>query len=52
MIVEPLMIVIFWLTGNYASAALYAVFEVFCILGVIKWRKEALKQSDNQTIKQ
>ena len=42
MVVEPLMIAIFILTGNYASAALYAVFEVFCILGVIKWRKESI----------
>ena len=41
-LVEPLMIVIFILTGNYASAALYVVFEVFCILGVIKWRKESI----------
>ena len=42
MVVEPLMITIFLLTGNYASAALYAVFEVFCILGVIKWKKESI----------
>ena len=42
MIVEPLMIVLFILTGNYASAVLYAVFEVFCILGVIKWKKESI----------
>jgi len=45
MIVEPLMIVIFWLTGNYASAVLYLVFEVFCILGIIRWRKESKLQS-------
>ncbi len=42
MLVEPLMITIFILTGNYASAVLYAVFEVFCILGVIKWKKESI----------
>ena len=42
MIVEPMMIVIFILTGNYASAVLYAVFEVFCILGAIKWKKESI----------
>ena len=42
MIVEPMMIVIFILTGNYASAVLYAVFEVFCILGLIRWRKESI----------
>lgn len=44
MIVEPLMMNLFWLTGNYASVALYGVFEVFCILGMIKWRKENLKK--------
>lgn len=44
MIVEPLMMNLFWLTGNYASVALYGVFEVFCILGMIKWRKESLKK--------
>lgn len=44
MIVEPLMMNLFWLTGNYASVALYGVFEIFCILGVIKWRKESLKK--------
>ena len=42
MIVEPLMIAIFLLTGNYASAVLYAVYEVFCVLGVIRWRRESL----------
>lgn len=42
MLVEPLMIFIFLLTGNYASAVLYAVFEIFCILGVIKWKKESI----------
>ncbi|MBR1549469.1 MAG: nicotinamide mononucleotide transporter [Bacteroidales bacterium] len=42
LLVEPMMIVLFWLTGNYASAALYVVFEVFCILGIIRWRKESI----------
>lgn len=51
MIVEPLMISLFILTGNYASAILYAVFEVFCVLGIIRWRKKSLKQSDNPIIK-
>ncbi|KWW29573.1 MAG: nicotinamide mononucleotide transporter [bacterium P3] len=51
MIVEPVMISIFWLTGNYASAVLYVVFEVFCVLGVIRWRKEALGQTNNQAVK-
>jgi len=43
MLVEPLMMAIFWLTGNYASVVLYVVFEVFCILGILRWRKEAQK---------
>ena len=47
MIVEPLMITLFILTGNYASAVLYLVFEIVCIFGVIKWRNEALKHSSN-----
>lgn len=42
MLVEPLMITIFLLNGNYPSAVLYAVFEVFCVLGIIKWRKESI----------
>lgn len=41
-LVEPLMIVLFILTGNYASAVLYLVFEIFCILGIIKWEKESI----------
>ena len=52
LLVEPLMITIFLLTGNYASAVLYAVFEVFCILGILHWRKESLKQSDTQQLDQ
>ena len=51
LIVEPLMITLFWLTGNYASAALYGVFEVFCILGIIRWKKESAKTSDKETVK-
>lgn len=47
-LVEPLMIAIFLLTGNYASAALYLVFEVFCLLGILRWRKEAKKNNLNQ----
>ena len=41
MIVEPLMIVLFLMGGLYASAALYVVFEIFCILGIIRWKKES-----------
>jgi len=46
MLVEPLMIAIFWLTGNYASVVLYAVYEVFCVLGVLRWRKESRKTAN------
>lgn len=42
MLVEPLMIALFIFTGNYASAVLYAVFEIFCILGIVKWKKESI----------
>ena len=42
MIVEPLMVALFWASGNYASAVLYVVFEVFCVLGIISWRKKAM----------
>ena len=41
LIVEPLMIVLFLTTGNYASALLYAVFEVMCVLGLRRWRRMA-----------
>ena len=41
LLVEPLMITLFWLTGNYASAILYIVFEVVCVLGIIRWYKQA-----------
>ena len=42
MLVEPLMIAIFWLTGNYASVVLYVVFEAFCVLGLLRWRATSL----------
>lgn len=41
LLVEPIMTVIFILTGNYASAVLYIIYEVFCIFGIIRWRKES-----------
>ncbi len=41
MIVEPLMVILYLKSGLYASAILYVVFEVFCILGVLRWRREA-----------
>lgn len=42
-IVEPMMVALFWMSGNYASAVLYVVYEVFCILGVISWRRKYLE---------
>lgn len=40
LIVEPIMVLLFWLSGNYASALLYVVYEVFCVLGIISWRRK------------
>ena len=44
LVVEPIMITLFWLTGNYASAVLYVVFELFCIMGIVRWRRLARNQ--------
>ena len=48
LLVEPLMIVLFLLSGLYASALLYGVYEVFCILGIIRWRKQSRPQANLQ----
>lgn len=45
LVVEPMMTALFWMTGNYASAVLYVVYEVFCIFGIIRWRRQAVKSS-------
>ena len=42
MLANPMMVVLFWLSGNYASAVLYIVFEVFCIMGIISWRRKSI----------
>lgn len=47
MVVEPIMVVLFWMSGNYASAVLYVVFEVFCVLGIVSWRRQALEAQKN-----
>lgn len=47
LLVEPLMVILFWMSGNYASAALYVVYEVFCILGIVSWRKKSYEERDN-----
>ncbi len=52
LLVEPMMIYLFQSSGNYASAILYIIFEVFVILGIIRWRKEALNHSCINTLSQ
>lgn len=46
LLVEPLMILLFYITGNYASALLYVVFEVFCVLGIVRWRRMVKEKSE------
>ena len=41
-VVNPLMVYLFFLSGNYASAILYVVFCVFCVLGIIRWKRESI----------
>lgn len=48
MIVEPLMIALCLLSGLYFSAFMYAIYEVFCILGIIAWRKMYLNTENNE----
>lgn len=47
MVVEPLMIVLCLLSGLYFSAAMYLVYEVFCVLGVVRWRREYLENKES-----
>lgn len=42
LIVEPLMIGLYLASGLYASAAMYAVYEVFVVLGLIRWKRESI----------
>lgn len=39
---EPILAYIYLSTGYTASAVMYAVYEVFCIMGVIRWKKESI----------
>lgn len=39
LIVEPLMVGLCLAAGLYASAAMYVVYEVFVIMGIIRWKK-------------
>jgi len=43
-IVEPVMVVLFWVSGNYASAVLYVVYEIFCVMGLVSWRRKYLNE--------
>ncbi len=36
---EPILTYIYISTGYTASAVMYAVYEVFCIMGIIRWKK-------------
>ena len=42
MIVNPMTVLLFYFSGNYASSLLYVVFCVFCVLGIIRWKKESI----------
>ena len=49
---EPILAYIYFATGYTASAVMYLVYEVFCILGIVRWRRQSLNHSSNQTPKQ
>ena len=36
---EPILVYIYLRSGYPASAIMYAVYEVFCIMGIIRWRR-------------
>ncbi len=36
---EPILVYIYIRTGYAASAVMYAVYEVFCIMGIIRWKR-------------
>ena len=39
LVVEPLMVGLCLASGLYASAAMYAVYEVFVVMGLLRWRR-------------
>lgn len=45
LVVDPLMSVMYGLSGLWASAALYALFSVVVVFGYLRWRREARQQS-------
>jgi len=42
LIVEPLMIGLCLASGLYASAVMYAVYEVFVVMGIVRWKKQSI----------
>ena len=36
---EPILVYIYLRSGYPASAVMYAVYEVFCIMGIIRWKR-------------
>ncbi len=39
---EPILAYIYFTTGYTASAVMYVVYEVFVIMGIIRWKKESI----------
>ena len=39
LLVEPLMVGLCLAAGLYASAAMYVIYEVFVVMGLLRWRK-------------
>ena len=39
---EPILVYIYLSTGYTASAVMYAVYEVFCIMGIIRWKRQSI----------
>ncbi|MDY5968668.1 MAG: nicotinamide riboside transporter PnuC [Bacteroidales bacterium] len=46
MAVEPLMIVMYFINGNYPSSAMYVVYLAFAIMGYFRWKKLALTNKE------
>lgn len=49
LVVNPILMALFWMSGNYASAVLYVVFEVFCVMGIVSWRRKAMADKMRKT---
>lgn len=39
---EPILAYIYFSTGYTASAVMYVIYEVFVIMGIIRWKKESI----------